>query len=167
MTELWQRCAAVADTLSLPAAFDKDAFIAELRRVRGRDVVLIPVTTDSDSPCGLVASTARADYICYADNTTELHQLHILLHEAGHLLLEHAGSTPIDTGLLRMLMPGLSEQLVRRVLGRTVYSATEEREAELFATLVLQRAGSAPAQPDKDVPGLDRLDAVFGPSKAQ
>jgi hypothetical protein len=39
-----------------------------------------------------------------------------------------------------MLLPHLSPALIRTVLGRTVYSEPQEREAELIASLIHHRA---------------------------
>lgn len=63
---------------------------------------------------------------------TPLHQQHIVLHEAGHLLCGHQDArTAADRaagGGAAGLVPHLSGELVRRVLGRS-----QEQEAELFA----------------------------------
>ncbi|MFE2720785.1 hypothetical protein [Kitasatospora sp. NPDC059327] len=96
----------------------------------------------------MLISTDRADYIGYAVDTTALHQQHIVLHEIGHLLCGHTGSSgstggPDGPGLSvtvsRALAPRLPEELVRRVLGRSVYTERQEQEAELFASLALHR----------------------------
>lgn len=171
---LWRRAREVADAVSLPEPFDAEAFVAGLAAVRGRPIELMPVSAPEGAPCGLLMSTERADYILYPTNTTALHRRHILLHEVGHLLCGHTGSgagadgAAIDAAAGRQLMPNLSPELVRRVLGRTTYTEVEEREAELVATLLAQRVvrPEEPREPAADVPdGVRRFDSLFGPRR--
>ncbi|SEC09365.1 hypothetical protein SAMN04489727_2533 [Amycolatopsis tolypomycina] len=168
---LWQRARQVADAVSLPEPFDAEAFVARLAAERGRPIELMPVSVPAEgAPCGLLMSTERADYILYPTGTTALHRRHILLHEVGHLLCGHVGSDAGADGVAidaagRQLMPNLSPELVRRVLGRTTYSAVEEREAELVASLLAQRVvrTAEPREPAPGVPeGVRRFDSVFG-----
>lgn len=166
--ELWRRAREVADAVRLPEPFDAEAFVAHLAAERGRPIELMPVSAPEGAPCGLLMSTERADYILYPTNTTALHRRHILLHEVGHLLCGHTGSdagadgVAIDAAAGRQLMPNLSPELVRRVLGRTTYTEVQEREAELVASLLAQRVvrhrEPAPGVPD----GVRRFDSLFG-----
>ncbi|MGK4584274.1 ParH-like protein [Kitasatospora sp. HPMI-4] len=139
--DVWRRCSEIADSLTLPDPFDAAAFIAALAHQRGRPIELLPVAWQPSTPCGLLVTADQADYILYCADTSALHQQHILLHEAAHLLCGHQGGARRPLGLT----PHLSPDLVRRVLGRTVYTEPEEEEAELLASLVLHRlAWSAP-----------------------
>jgi hypothetical protein len=170
---LWERARQVADGVSLPEPFDAEAFVAGLAAERGRPIELMPVSAPEGAPCGLLMSTERADYILYPATTTALHRRHILLHEVAHLLCGHAGvaidagdgGVAIDAEAGRQLMPHLSPELVRRVLGRTTYTEVEEREAELVASLLAQRVvrPEEPREPGPGVPdGVRRFDSVFG-----
>ncbi|SFW91515.1 hypothetical protein [Amycolatopsis australiensis] len=167
---LWKRAREVADSVTLPEPFDAEAFVAGLARQRGRPIELMPVRAPEGAPCGLLMSTERADYILYPADTTALHRRHILLHEVGHLLCGHAGTVGGADGVAidaagRQLMPNLSPELVRRVLGRTTYTEVEEREAELVASLLAQRVvrPAEPREPATDVPdGVRRFDSLFG-----
>ncbi|MGW4489103.1 hypothetical protein ACWEOE_35365 [Amycolatopsis sp. NPDC004368] len=166
--ELWRRCRRLADAPALPEPFDADEFVAGIAAGRGRPIELMPVNVPSDGPCGLLMSTARADYILYPTNTTALHRRHILLHEVGHLLCGHVGSdagaegAAIDVAVSRALMPNLSPELVRRVLGRTTYSEVQEQEAELVASLLAQRVAKVQAPRPQGDSGLARMDDMFG-----
>ena len=140
-TGLWRRCQAVVDRLELPEPFDAESFIAVLARERGRPIELIGVPARPDRPCGLLVTTTRTDLIIYSSDTSEVHRQHILLHEAAHLLCGHdtAGQRSGGAGGLGALLPHLSPSLIRSVLGRTVYTEPQEREAELIATMIHHR----------------------------
>jgi hypothetical protein len=161
--QLWRRCRELADSVPLPAPFRPDTFADAVAAHRGRRIELMPVPATVGAPCGLLMTTDRADYILYPVNTTELHQQHILMHEVAHLLCGHTGTAEIDAAATRALMPNLSPELVRRVLGRTVYTETEEREAELLASLIAQRAARLPRPPSAEAPDeVVQLERLFG-----
>ncbi|WP_280669268.1 MULTISPECIES: ParH-like protein [unclassified Kitasatospora] len=134
---------------------------------RGRPIELLPISWKPGIPCGLLVATGSADYIVYASDTSPLHRQHILLHEVAHLLCGHADEADTASG---ELMPHLSADLVRRVLGRTVYSEPQEQEAELLASMIMNRAvwANSAAEPEPELePGAARgaaeLDPFFGP----
>ncbi|GAA2147392.1 hypothetical protein GCM10009760_38290 [Kitasatospora kazusensis] len=138
--KLWRRCRRIADTLNVPTEFDA-AVLADLVSSRlGRPVELVPLPSSTCSPCGVLVTTDRAEYIGYPRDTTPLHQQHIVLHEVGHLLCGHRGSTVLSPAVAAALAPSLSSELINRVLGRSVYTEVQEQEAEVFASLVLHRA---------------------------
>lgn len=152
--DMWGDCRRRVDRLRLPDPFDAATFVRAVGAQRGRAVELLPVHARPDLPCGLLLTTAAADYVMYAADTTPFHQQHILLHEAAHLLCGHQDGASMHAAA-QILLPGLSPALVQRVLGRTVYSEPQEAEAELVASLILSRVSSHPprarhtgAQPD-------------------
>lgn len=156
---LERRCRKLVDTAVLPRPFDAAVFIGELARVRGRPIELIPVPSRADAPCGLLITTARADYVMYAADTSPLHQQHILLHEAAHLVCGHHEGAAVGGDAASVLLPNLSPELIRAVLGRTVYTQPQEHEAELVASLLRLKAerDASAAAPE---PG-DRLQSLF------
>lgn len=108
-----------------------------------------------------------ADYIFYEAGTSPLHTEHIVLHETGHMVLAHRGMSVLDGDLTRQLAPHLHPQLVQHVLGRAAYSAREEQEAEIFASLICERAHrpTPPAGPQVPPDGgatLHRVERTFG-----
>ncbi|MFI9388145.1 hypothetical protein [Kutzneria sp. NPDC052558] len=160
---LWRRCRELAESVPVPAPFRTDTFVAAVAEHRGRPIELMPAAAGAGAPCGLLMTTDRADYILYPADTTELHQQHILLHEVAHLLCGHTGSGEIDAAATKALMPNLSPELVRRVLGRTVYTRDEEQEAELLASLIAQRVARLPRTPSAQAPDeVVQLDRLFG-----
>jgi hypothetical protein len=106
---------------------------------RSRAIILVP-TTDFPDVMGMWVATETMDLILYEESTTPPHQDHIILHELSHLLCDHFRDTLPDADHMRSLLPDLDPAMIRRVLGRTGYSADEEREAELLASLIAQRA---------------------------
>lgn len=134
-----RRCARLLRQYEVPKPFDVRKFAEGLERQRGRRIMLVPVQTASRSPCGLWFSTDACDYVFFEGATSPLHQVHIILHELGHMLCGHDGVNPFGEEFLRKAMPNIDPAAVRRVLGRTAFSADDEREAEVFATLVGER----------------------------
>jgi hypothetical protein len=176
VADMASRCEDLIGTLPLPRPFDIDRFLASLAEMRGRKIKLIPGRLGADQPCGMLVSTTEIDYIYCASNMPPLQFQHTVMHEVGHLVFDHCtsasdcGETPRVAGddALRLLLPTLSPALVRRILGRTVYATDQEREAELFASLVLARVSSTRdpyvglgSRRDDDLVGLE---SAFGHS---
>lgn len=148
----------VVHRLPIPRPFTLARFASGLSERRGRAIELVPARLGASAPCGLLVSTDDVDYVCYACNTSAVHQLHIILHEVGHLELGHtsrritvgsAVTTPPRASQVEpagdplrafeALLPRLSPALIRRLLGRTGYRDADERDAELYATLAGER----------------------------
>lgn len=134
--DLWRHCHQIVAQLTIPDPFDMTTFVGAVAARRGRPIEMIPVTTEPGTPCGLLATTHRADYIVYAANTTALHREHIQLHEIAHLVCGHAGTAELSPQVAALLMPTLPIDLVHRILGRTTYTERQEQEAELLASLI-------------------------------
>ncbi|MFB7053367.1 secondary metabolite protein [Streptomyces vinaceus] len=85
-----------------------------------------------------IRTEAGVDYIFVHENTSRVHQDHIIAHEIGHIIRGHgltggpAGAPGEDR--LDRLVPHLDPAKVRVMLGRTDYVHEEEREAELIGT---------------------------------
>ncbi|MEU9132011.1 ParH-like protein [Kitasatospora sp. NPDC048540] len=163
---LWRRCQQLVADAPLPVPFEIAGFLGALSEQLGRPIELIPLPAGVRAPCGVLVSTDRADYIGFPTDTTPLHQQHIVLHEVGHLLCGHRGGPGgTDGATAGPLFPHLSGELIRRVLGRTVYTEVQEQEAELFASLALHRASRArpavpPGPPGEQGPA-GRLGSIF------
>jgi hypothetical protein len=103
--------------------------------------MLLPLTS-SVGPFGVLVSSANADYVFFAQNTTPVHQRHIAVHELCHLLCGHCSHALPDSDLLTLLMPDVDPRLIETLLGRSAYTVEEEQEAEVLASLILEGAGS-------------------------
>lgn len=137
-SDLRRRCEARLGMVRLPEPFTVEALCDQLGQQRGRSIRV----TQAPMPAGLYGAWIAGntvDYIFVEQQTSPIHQEHIVLHELGHLLCGHEPG-PVLADQPMALLPSLKGEMVRRVLGRTSYTATQEREAELLASLISQRA---------------------------
>ncbi|WP_330349975.1 hypothetical protein [Streptomyces sp. NBC_00582] len=115
---------------------------------------MIPYPLESPGPLGVCVATETADVIFYQQDTTRPHQDHIILHEVGHILVGHLSAS----STVPRHDPGAGP-----VRLRTVYDSEEELEAELIATIILERSAmrgvcqglDGPAAPEDPV--LERM----------
>ncbi|MDQ6670672.1 MAG: hypothetical protein M3069_07950 [Chloroflexota bacterium] len=138
---LQRRCAAQLRSLELPDRFELSAVVARVAELRARPIVLWPVA-NRPGPCGLWAALPGRDYVFYESDTSPMHQAHIILHELGHLIWGHQSAYVLDLDLLQSLLPDLDPGMIETVLRRARYETNEEQEAEVLASLALQRLTS-------------------------
>jgi hypothetical protein len=150
---LRKRCEGRLETITLPTPFTAEAFCMELAAQMKSPINLIAIATNGN-PYGAWIRVHSSDYIFYEGHTTPLHQSHIILHEACHILCDHQGVSFLDTDIASLLISEVSSQTVQRMMGRNTYTSAEEQEAELLATLIWRRAMmenlrvAASSQPD-------------------
>jgi hypothetical protein len=171
--QLRQRCEQTVKSLELPAQFDVHELARVLGQRFGRPIRLISMALPLNSPCGMWVRTGEFDAVFYEADTSPLHQMLIIGHEFGHILAGHRASQTLGPEASRLLLPALDPQLVKRYLGRSNYSRTEEREAEMIASLLVQRAArirsdteaASHATPDRSsgevVEALSRLEETL------
>jgi len=162
-----RRCESTLRTVTIPDPFEVNEFAAVVSGRRGRRLELLPKQT-SAGPCGVWVALRDVDYVFYEPDTSALHRDHIVVHELGHLLRQHEPTECVDDGVLRELFPGLSADMVKRVLGRTSYNDVEEQEAEMIASLVSEQVHRrellkpSNADSDTDIGLVDRLQSTLG-----
>jgi len=164
-TALRRRCQRRLRDLPVPDPFDLDEFCRRLVEQRGRPLTLHEMPAlGPDSPSGVWVATDRADHVFVDEGARPLHREHIVLHEIGHLVADHESAPVLGPEDTALLMPDLDREMVARVLGRSRYSQEEERDAELMATLIAQRAGRSIApHEDAEVEALRaRLRSALG-----
>ena len=155
---------AVVDCLPIPRPFTLERFVQTLAEQRSKPIHLVAAQLGASAPCSLLVVTAEVDYICYASNTSWLHQLHLVLHEVAHLLLGHgqpwieeasvADDDTDDTDDAMMdgggddqchdrttRVPRPSATFIRQLLRHKHYDDDAERDAEVFATMGGGRIG--------------------------
>ncbi|MDX6352865.1 MAG: hypothetical protein QOF84_7655 [Streptomyces sp.] len=169
LSELRATCEQRLAQLELPHRFSTDELCDAVAALRGKPIVLRPLDTLGaiDAPCGIRIETDEADLVFYERGTSRLHQEHIKEHEIAHILCDHPGALSLGGDIADAV--GLNPTLVMRMSGRTSYATADEREAELMATLIRQRAYYGQQFPTpRPMAADDRWDALFSghsPSK--
>ncbi|MFC4912928.1 hypothetical protein [Actinomadura gamaensis] len=152
----------------VPRPFDIDEMVGRLAMHRRRPVRLEEIEAEKASRfllCGLLVQTVTSDHIMFARGTTPLHREHIIAHEIGHIIFEHGeGVSSIDLGMT--LLPDVDPRLIKRMLGRFAYSSTEEREAETFASLLVEGARRLPSHTEtsqrRPAPAIAQVEQAWG-----
>jgi hypothetical protein len=139
-----ERVCQLVGSLTVPEPWDLTSFIDSVASKRGKPIRLMPHTGlfGSGQPCGIWIGRNTDDIIVYDDTTSSYHVEHIVLHELGHLLLEHRSgpdSDP-DTVSIHELLPDVDPATVLHVLGRTAYDNEQESQAELFASFLMSES---------------------------
>ncbi|SDJ00163.1 hypothetical protein SAMN05444157_1217 [Frankineae bacterium MT45] len=139
--DLRRACEARIQGLGLDGPFDPIELCAIVQKRRGRALRILPKPANlTGAPCGLWLCTEHEDVVFVDESTSELHQLHILLHEIGHLLCDHSMLTETGDGFAAEYLPDLDPAMVRWTLSRHEYVEQQEQEAEMLATLLLADA---------------------------
>lgn len=138
-SRLRKRCTALVRQLRLPDPFSVSALCDSIATQRGRKLYLHPLAKPDgvvDMPCGMWVATDVADHVFFEQQTSTFHQEHIILHELGHMICGHT-ITALDEGF----DPSSADtgEIVGHALARASYNTVQEREAELVATLILER----------------------------
>lgn len=134
-----RECEALVAGLDIPEPFDLESLCRQLGVQRARPIVQMSTAMVLGNLCGLWLATAKADYVFYEEDTSRLHQQHIVCHEIGHILRQHSANRTLDSDIARALTAAVEPGDVQRVLGRDTYNDDQEYEAELIATLILRR----------------------------
>jgi hypothetical protein len=133
--DLVDRCAQRLDELgiSAPVPFDLDRFSGQLGEMRGRQIVLTPISIRANSAtvCGYCLVLADRDHVFYARSRSALHSMHNAVHELAHLALGHSSVAPLAH-------PGSGPDS-RVALADADYSTRCEDEADATAAVLLGR----------------------------
>ncbi|MEU8676993.1 ImmA/IrrE family metallo-endopeptidase [Streptomyces sp. NPDC048560] len=145
-----ERCERRVRALGLPvdATLTIEQLCRHVGRMRGRPVQLLSLELPLGSPHGLWVSTESREYVVFERRLAPVHQRQVILHEIGHIVCDHAASPALAAEDAGLLLPSLSPDLVRRVLGREHGQSDEEIEAELVGSLLGGRIGAWTAGPD-------------------
>lgn len=119
--------------LGLPPVSTVEELCAAVADRGGRPVRLVPRRMRVGEPSGFVERTADADVIHFEQETSGLHQAHIICHELAHLLCGHLAEAPgEDEEAAQVELPTIDSDMVRLVLGRSHYDDAAEHEAEIL-----------------------------------
>ncbi|MEU9371663.1 secondary metabolite protein [Streptomyces avermitilis] len=142
---LRQTCAKALDGLRIQRPFTIESFCEALSVKRGRRIVLreMPRGGGLNAPCGLWVAYQHEDHIWHVKATSQRHRSQVILHELAHMLLDHQGDAG-RSSLLAALPPEISPARIRRLFGRTDYSAGQEHDAELTGSILDEIIDSLP-----------------------
>jgi hypothetical protein len=153
--------------LRIPSPFNLEAFADEVQARRGRrrlQILPLPIPASSVSPYGVwIATRTGEDFILHEPHTTALHRAQIVLHELGHMLFDHRPDAVLDEEAIKVMLPDLDPGVVTSVLSRhELHGRQAEQEAEMLASVVLERAGYAPAPSLNEDDVLARIGDALG-----
>ncbi|OBB88042.1 hypothetical protein A5760_01995 [Mycobacterium colombiense] len=143
---------ALVRTLPVPVPWDRAAFIDGVAGLRGRPIRLVPTVDElALGPCGVWLKRDEDDIIIHEAGTSEYHIDQIVCHEIGHMVLEHDGGSRGDAEHYPKMIFGSAlagfDAGTGVILGRTSFDDDRERDAEMFASLVMLAAAEAGARP--------------------
>ncbi|MFD5697009.1 hypothetical protein [Streptomyces lasiicapitis] len=158
-----RRCRALVRGLGITAPLTMQDLCDRVAHHTGRPIRLEPVSLPPQGPYGLWIEVGGTDYVFYEQETSRLHQEHIIAHELGHVLCDHRSGEVMGEEASGLLVPTLDPQMVRRVLQRSHCGSAEEQEAEVIASLILQEVHRRTLEPTWTVPSgsadvIERLD---------
>lgn len=166
LKRLRRACERQLDELRIPRPFDLDVFVASVQKQRGGRQIHIrplPIPASETSPYGMWVATHDEDVILHEPHTTPLHRAQIVLHELGHMLFDHHSDEVVDPRILRAVMPDLDPAVVKLMLSRHDHHKREDEfQAEMFASLVLEKAGYEPDPALTEDGLLDRIGDALG-----
>jgi hypothetical protein len=149
-------CAERLDGIAVPQPFDLDEFAAAMAQHRRRP---LEIRALPEPARGLVSgawvATERADVIYFEPDADLWHRNLIGGHEFGHMVCDHEADATWDYDQVARMLPDISPETIQRMLGRHGYTSEEERDAEMVASLILDRADTGPP------PAIGRRDALL------
>jgi len=131
------RCARLLADLGIDGPTSAKELADQLSRQRDRPIRLVAHPRLGEMS-GFWIGTDDADTVFYDDALTGLHLEHVIAHELAHIAFGHGHDEVLAPDVLAALFPLLDPAKVRRTLARKEYSEAEEREAEVFASMLLQ-----------------------------
>ncbi|WP_082942882.1 hypothetical protein [Mycobacterium sp. 852002-40037_SCH5390672] len=143
---------ALVRALPVPTPWDRIAFIDSVARLRGRPIRVVPTVDNlAISACGLWMKRDTDDIIIHEAGTSEYHIDQIVCHEIGHMMLGHDRGTASGSDgdhpkmIFATALAGLDPH-IGEILGRTAFDDERERDAEMFASIVMLAAAEGGAQ---------------------
>ncbi|MFF7728912.1 hypothetical protein [Streptomyces sp. NPDC008001] len=166
-----RRCKQLIQELALPASTDLQGLCDIVARRVGRPIRLVPMSLDG-VVSGMTATTDDAYWVIYEQKTSPWHQVHIVLHEIGHLLLGHDQDPAVTEDALKVWTPSVDVATAMRRMGLTMglarhhcYDNLTERETEILGTLLMEKVVPPPPGQDARLEGAAaELAASLGPA---
>jgi hypothetical protein len=150
------RCASLLATLELSNPFDLTDFCDKLGGKLGCSIGLIARRMPAEVPGCSIWLDDRL-LIVYEEDTSVFHQKYIIFHEIGHALFRH---NLLQTLQVIPLAIAVDAEAIRTSLPRSGYLTQHEQEAEVFASLLLQRVATTPIAPTRYRAGDRRIERL-------
>lgn len=151
--QLRRRCEDRLRALAPDGQIHLDHFIAAIVAGRPRPLSFAPISL-LGKPYGLWLTDGETECICYERDTTPAHQRHIILHELCHLLCGHQ---PLGIAAFNSPFLHLDSDRLQAIMLRSGYTQEQEREAEILASLISERASAGLEGADTDTQSLRLL----------
>lgn len=145
----------LVESLDLPEPCDVITLSDRVSAERNRPIRLVPLAMHGSGLSGLWLETDDADLVVYEATAGSQHRNHIIAHEFSHMLCGHNSTEAMTDQAAKLLFPDLDPALVRRMLGRGGYADRDEQEAEVVATIMLERLGRGDPGPTGEVPAAE------------
>ncbi|MFI9723479.1 hypothetical protein ACIHFE_28140 [Streptomyces sp. NPDC052396] len=166
-----RRCKQLIAELALPASVGLPGLCEVVAARVGRPIHLVPMSLDG-VVSGMTATTDDGYWVVYELKTSPWHQVHIVLHELGHLLLGHDQDPTVTENALKVWTPSVDVATAMRRMGLTMglarhhcYDDLTERETEILGTLLMEKVVPPPPDQEQPAAGLAaELAASLGPA---
>jgi len=122
--------------------YTTESLTSHLEKQRGRKIEVAGLSL-SHKTSGAYVQAPKKDFILYNINRNQFMQTHAILHEFGHMVLEHTASTLIignESDAIYKIIKKFSLRCHFRVQHEVMFresaNSIEESEAELFVRLI-------------------------------
>ncbi len=159
--------AACEDRLSellplLPHRFSEEELVQAVSTLIGRPIYVEARDMKGKFACGLRERYAGREVISFERNASPLHRCQIICHELGHILCGHPGSIRLGDIPSDEELADKTDWSILGISARTSYESQDEQEAELMASLLIQRMYRATVMPAQRPTAADeRWNAMF------
>lgn len=140
-------CCHKTPAIEISTSFDFPRFIAALEDSRHRPLCGLPVAASASFATAWIHDP-NDDWLVYPHSGSPARDIQLMLHQAAHMILDHAGLSLGSPELARLLFRGLEDELTRHFppgacLSCGVAVGEEERQAITLARDIAQRGEAA------------------------
>lgn len=163
-------CEERLESLPLPSPFTLEAMRQVVSADRGKPLHMGPIPDKARAPGLFGASLALPDFdlVAYDPAASPLHRDAIVLHEFGHLLLDHEPRIELTIEIFAQFggLVGPSAVTIMFGFGRGLYDDEQEQEAETFGNMILERVSEQSSTPE-DTPISQLSDILRPPARSR
>ncbi|MFB7474299.1 regulator component [Kitasatospora sp. NPDC056184] len=146
----------------LPHRFTEYELVEAVSTLIGRPIIVEPRDMKGNFACGLRERYSDREVISYEITASPLHRIQIIAHELGHILCRHPGSIRLADIPSDEELADSTDWSILGISARTSYETEDEQEAELMASLIIQRMYRATVMPAQRPTAADeRWGAMF------